>query len=41
MKNNTRPFEWIKVKTYPAVIDGKLALETLYRKIWPNMQMGG
>ena len=27
-------FEWVKVRTYLTFVDGKLAFETLYRKIY-------
>lgn len=32
MKNKER-FEWVKVKTYLTIIDGRYAFETLYRKV--------
>lgn len=33
MENN-RTFEWVKVRTYPILIDGKWAFETLYKKVY-------
>lgn len=27
-------FEWVKVKTYLTIIDGRYAFETLYRKAY-------
>ena len=31
---NSRTFEWIKVKTYLAIINGQLAFESLYKKVY-------
>ena len=31
---NEETFEWVKVKTYLTLIDGKLAFETLYKKVY-------
>ena len=31
---NKETFEWVKVKTYPKLIDGKWAFETLYKKVY-------
>lgn len=33
IKSKSR-FEWVKVKTYPKLINGKWAFETLYKKIY-------
>lgn len=32
MKKEKPAFEWVKVETYPTIIDGRHAFETLYRK---------
>lgn len=31
---NKSKFEWVKVQTYPKLIDGKWAFETLYKKVY-------
>ena len=31
---NSRTFEWVKVKTYLTMINGKLAFESLYKKVY-------
>lgn len=31
---NKRTFEWVKVMTYPKLIDDKWAFETLYKKVY-------
>ena len=33
IKNQSK-FEWVKVKTYPKLIDGKWAFETLFKKVY-------
>ncbi len=34
MTKNKTKFEWVKVRTYPIIIDGKWAFETLYKKVY-------
>jgi hypothetical protein len=31
---NKAEYEWVKVRTYPKLIDGKWAFETLYKKVY-------
>ena len=31
---HSRTFEWIKVKTYLTIINGQLAFESLYKKVY-------
>ena len=33
-KKNKSEFEWVKVRAYPKLIDGKWAFETLYKKVY-------
>ena len=30
-------FEWVKVRTYLTTINGRYAFETLYKKVYPNL----
>lgn len=31
---NSRTFEWVRVKTYLTTINGRYAFETLYKKVY-------